>query len=198
MQRGAAAGPSDQEKRLTPRPVAHRERTLEMAQAFLAEVRRDLARATAAGCDLPPRLRSVHLRAGHATPEYRTLAIPTTPGADGPSPEILSGMIARYAAIRPPCCMILTLDGLSEGSDGAPRPILIAEARDAIGTRVFWMQGFRTVDGKVEWEPPMGGGWQDPGDQELILDLAFAESTEPAAPLPKNRPGHTVEPHLVS
>jgi hypothetical protein len=169
-----------------------------MAQAFLAEVRRDLGKAVAAGCDLPPRLRSVHLRAGHATPEYRTLAIPTTPGSEGPSPDILSSMIARFAGLHPPCCMMLSLDGLSEGADGSARPILIAEARDAIGTRLFWMQGFRTVEGKIEWEPPMGGGWQDPADQELILDLAFADqaAAAPAAPPPR-APKQTTEAHLV-
>jgi hypothetical protein len=166
-----------------------------MARAFLAEVRRDLEKATAAGCDLPPRLRSVHVRAGHATPEYRTLAIPTTPG-DDPSPDVLSGLIARYAAVRSPSCMILALDGLSLGDDGQPRPILIAEARDALGNRVFWMQPFRAVEGKIEWEEAVGGGWQDPGEQELILDLAFAGS--PVAgevfPLPAPAP----ETHLAS
>ena len=180
---------------MTPRPVAQRERTVEMAHAFLAEVRRDLGKAVAAGCDLPPRLRSVHLRAGHATPEYRTLAIPTTPGNEGPSPDILSSMIARYAELHPPCCMMLALDGLSEGPSGTPRPILIAEARDAVGTRLFWMQGFRAVDGKIEWEPPIGGGWQDPADQELILDLAFAQEPAPA-PLPRAARA-TTEAHLV-
>jgi hypothetical protein len=187
---------------LTPRAVAQRERTIEMAQAFLAEVRHDLARATAAGCDLPPRLRSVHVRAGHATPEYRTLAIPTDAAAGGGSPEILSGMIARYAALRPPSCMILALDGLTHGEDGAPRPILIAEARDAVGTRIFWMQPFRAVAGKIEWETPMCGGWQDPADQELILDLAFVEMQAHAQEAPAHTP-RTVrrpatEPHLIS
>jgi hypothetical protein len=176
------------------RPVALRERTIEMAHAFLEEVRRDLAKATAAGCDLPPRLRSVHLRAGHATPEYRTLAIPALPGSQGTSPDLLSTMIAQYAALRPPCCMILTLDGLSEGSDGVPQPVLIAEARDAVGTRVFWMQPFRAVDGKIEWGTPVTGGWQDPADQELILDLAFVEA--PTAPAAHAHPSATT-PHLV-
>ena len=167
-----------------------------MAHAFLAEVRRDLGKAVAAGCDLPPRLRSVHLRAGHATPEYRTLAIPTTPGSEGPSPDILSTMIARYAELHPPCCMMLSLDGISDGPNGIPRPILIAEARDAVGTRVFWMQGFRAVDGKIEWEAPMGGGWQDPAEQELILDGAFEEQAASAAP-PARAPKASTEAHLV-
>ena len=186
------------EKSLTPRGVAQRERTIEMAQAFLAEVRHDLERATAAGCDLPPRLRSVHVRAGHATPEYRTLAIPADPGAGGASPEELSTMIARYAAMRPPSCMILALDGLSQGEDGASRPILIAEARDAIGTRVFWMQPFRAVAGKIEWEPPMAGGWQDPAEQELILDLAFVEAAEAPPAIGRTHRRAATEPHLLT
>ena len=169
---------------------------MEMAEAFLAEVQRDLARATAAGCDLPPRLRSVHVRAGHATPEYRTLEIPPTPGSASPSPDALSAMIAQYAAVRFPCCLMLTLDGISEGADGTPRPILIAEARDVVGTRAFWMQGFRAVEGRIEWEAPIGGGWQDPADQELILDLAFEETSPVAAPATPRRVAAT-EAHLV-
>lgn len=178
------------------RAVAHPERTIEMAEAFLAEVQRDLARATAAGCDLPPRLRSVHVRAGHATPEYRTLEIPPRPGSASSSPDMLSAMIAQYAAVRAPCCMMLTLDGISEGAGGTPRPVLIAEARDVVGTRVFWMQGFQAVDGRIEWEPPVGGGWQDPADQELILDLAFQEAETVAAAAPPRAVAAT-EAHLV-
>lgn len=185
---------------MTPRAVAQRERTIEMAHAFLAEVRRDLEKATAAGCDLPPRLRSVHVRSGHATPEYRTLAIPTDPSAGGASPEVLSAMIARYAALRPPSCMMLALDGLSEGEDGGTFPILIAEAHDVVGTRVFWMQPFRTEGGKIEWGAPIGGGWRDPGDQELILDLAFVEmeANEPPPPAPRAVRRPASEPHLIT
>lgn len=188
---------------MTPRSVAQRERTIEMAQAFLAEVRHDLERATAAGCDLPPRLRSVHVRAGHATPEYRTLAIPTDAVAGGGSPEVLSGMIARYAAMHPPSCMILALDGLTQGDDGESCPILIAEARDVAGTRIFWMQPFRAVGGKIEWETPLCGGWQDPAEQELILDLAFVEMQAVAQEAPPPPARRTVrrpasEPHLIS
>ena len=182
---------------MTPRAVAQRERTVEMAHAFLAEVRRDLERATAAGCDLPPRLRSVHVRAGHATPEYRTLAIPADAGSGGASPEVLSEMIARYAALRPPSCMILALDGLSQADDGSSCPILIAEARDAVGTRLFWMQPFRATGGKIEWDTPVGGGWQDPGDQELILDGAFADAAE-VAPAVTRGIHRAAEPHLLT
>lgn len=172
------------------RGIAQRERTLEQARALVAEVRRDLERATAAGCDVPPRLRTVHSRPGHATPEYRTLAIPAPPGTVGASPDMLSAMIARYAAARPPVCMLLALDGFAETGEGAPQPILIAEARDVAGTRLFWMQPFRAVDGKLEWGEPVGGGWQDPGEQELILDLAFASTVETqtrGVPLPEPR-----------
>ena len=181
---------------MTPRAVAQRERTIEMAEAFLTEVRRDLERATAAGCDRPPRLRSVHVRAGHATPEYRTLAIPAD--AEGASPEVLSTMIARYAALRPPACMILALDGLSQAEDGTSHPILIAEARDAVGTRVFWMQPFRAVAGKIQWEPALSGGWQDPEEQELILDLAFTEMQEVAPPVARTPRRAAAEPHLIT
>ena len=185
---------------MTARALAQRERTIELAEAFLAEMRRDLERATAAGCDLPPRLRSVHVRAGHATPEYRTLAIPTDPSAGVASPEVLSAMIARYAALRPPSCMILALDGLSEGEGGVTFPILIAEAHDSAGTRVFWMQPFRAAEGKIEWEAPIGGGWRDPADQELILDLAFAEpeAREPAPPAPRSVRRPAPAPHLTT
>lgn len=183
---------------MTPRAAAQRDRTIEMAESFLADVRRDLERATASGCDLPPRLRSVHVRAGHATPEYRTLEIPATSGSESASPELLSALIARYAAVRPPCCMILTLDGLSEAPDGTPCPILIAEARDNVGTRAYWMQPFQAVDGRIEWEEPAGGGWQDPEEQELILDLAFTTLEAAAQPAPVQRATRSAAPHLVS
>lgn len=159
---------------MTSRAIVQRDRTLELAGAFLAEVRRDLERATAAGCDLPPRLRSVHLRAGHATPEYRTLGIPVDGSSGGASPEALSRLIARYASLHPACCLFLAMDGLTAGDDGVARPVLIAEARDAGGTRRFWRQPFVVSSGRIEWGEPAVGGWRDPEDQELILDLAFA------------------------
>ena len=154
--------------------MIQRDRTLEIAGAFLAEVRRDLERASAGGCDLPPRLRSVHQRSGHATPEYRTVSIPLDASTGGGSPELLSKLIARYAAIHPACCLFLAMDGLTAGADGIARPVLIAEARDAVGTRLFWMQPFATVAGRIAWGEADHGGWRDPGEQELILDLAFA------------------------
>lgn len=145
-----------------------------MAHNFLAEVRRDLERAAAAGCDLPPRVRTVHLRPGHATPEYRTLAIPVSPGGEPRSPEMLSALIASFAAVSSPPCMFLALDGLTETADGEPGSILIAEARDVGGTRLYWMQPFLVRNARLEWGEPVAGGWQEPGDQDLILDAAFA------------------------
>lgn len=178
--------PSPGGQSLTSRAIVQRDRTLELADAFLAEVRRDLERATAAGCDLPPRLRSVHVRAGHATPEYRTLAIPADPATGGGSPEVLSALISRYAVMHPSCCLMLAMDGLTRSEPGGEeRPVLIAEARDSAGTRVFWMQPFRVAAGRIAWEEPSGGGWQDPDDQELILDGAFAAAAE--LPLPRAR-----------
>lgn len=149
------------------------QRVLEWAHAFLEEVRHDLERAAAEGADLPPRLRVVNLRPGQAAPELRTLAIPIPAGGEGSSPEILSGLIARYAADKPSACLLLALDVLAAGDDGSQRPILIAEARERGGTRLFLMQPFRVRDRRVTWEEPLEGGWQDPGDEEMILDAAF-------------------------
>jgi hypothetical protein len=154
--------------------MAQPERVLEMAHAFLQEVRRDMEKAAAEGTDLPPRLRTVQARPGHGTPEFRTLAIPLPPGGEGSSPEILSSLIARYAADKPPSCLLLALDVLGADDDGGQRPLLIAEARDRWGTRIFMMQPFRIERGKIRWEEPLGGGWQDPGGEEMILDAAFA------------------------
>lgn len=159
---------------MTRRAIVHGERTVEMAHNFLAEVRRDLEKAAVAGCDLPPRVRTVHLRPGHATPEYRTLAIPVPPGGEARSPETLSSLIARFAAVSSPSCMFLALDGLTETAEGTPGAILIAEARDAGGTRLYWMQPFVVRNARLEWGEPLAGGWQEPGDQELILDASFA------------------------
>jgi hypothetical protein len=153
-----------------------------MADAFLAEARRDLERAVSLGCDLPPRLRSVNSRPGHATPEYRTLAIPPDPGGLPLSPETLSEMIARYAARKPPSCVMLAMDGISTMEDGDERPVLIAEVRDAESTRAFWMQTYRRVGGSLAWDEPIAGGWQDPADNELILDLVFTRHTQAPAP----------------
>lgn len=150
------------------------QRVLEWAHVFVEEVRRDLEKASSEGADLPPRLRVVTLRQGQAAPETRTLAVPLPPGGEGASPEILSSLIARYAAERPAACLLLALDVVSAADDGSQRPLLIAEARERGGTRLFMMQPFQVRDGKVRWEEPLGGGWQDPGGEEMILDAAFA------------------------
>jgi len=146
------------------------ERVLAFATRFLDEVREDIARARMDDSDTPPRIRSVHERPGHATPEFRTLTIPIPDGFGGMSPEVLSGAIARFAASKKPDCLLLAFD--AENGDG---PVLIAEARCRYGTRLFWMQPY-TVGGShgVEWGEPVGGGWNDPGEEEMILDGAFS------------------------
>lgn len=155
--------------------VARRSRTLELGEAFLVEARRDLERAAAQGSDVPPRIRSVHERPGHATVEYRTLAVPIPPRGEGASPAVLSRVIAQYAATRDPSCILLALDVLGQDAAGEPQPILIAEARDRSGTRLFYMQPFRQTGQRIVWEEPTSGGWSDPGDEEMILDAAFGD-----------------------
>lgn len=155
--------------------LVRRERTLEWAHAFLEEVRREIAAAAQQGNDVPPRLRSVHERSGHATPEYRTLAIPVPDDAGGASPEVLSGLIARFARAKPATCLILVFDAVMQGADGDPQSVLIAELRDRSGARFFLVQPFaRSPDGVVSWDEPIEGGWREPGDEEMILDAAFA------------------------
>lgn len=149
------------------------ERMLSLATRFLDEMRSDIQKAIGADSDTPPRLRSVHERAGHATPEYRTLNIPVPDDAGGASPEVLSGMIARYAAEKRPDGLLLALEAEVQRPDHAG-PVLIAEVRDRHGTRLFWMQPYTVTRGRVTWSEPDAEGWQDPGDEEMILDAAFA------------------------
>lgn len=151
-------------------------RVLELAHAFLEDVRREMERATAEDADLPPRLRIVHQRSGQSAPELRTLAVPVPPGGEGSSPEILSSLIARYVAQKPVSCLLLALDVVSADEDGSERPMLIAEASSESGTRFFMMQPFRVENGRVTWEEPLGGGWQDPGREEMILDASFGRA----------------------
>lgn len=153
--------------------VGRRQRTLELADSFVDEVRVELARAVRQGADLPPRIRSVHERVGHATPEFRTLAVPIPPGAEGESPEVLSEAIARYARSKEPQCLLLALDVVGSAEDGSPRAMLIAEARDRSGTRRFLVQPFEPRGRDIVWGEPVQGGWQDPGEEEMILDAAF-------------------------
>lgn len=154
--------------------LARRERVLQWARLFVEEVRAEIEHAARSGTDVPPRLRSVHERPGHATPEYRTLAIPID-AAVGASPEVLSGTIARFARAKPATCLILVLDAVIQLGTGDPRPVLIAEVRDRDGSRLFLMQPFeRDSGGNVRWDDPLEGGWREPGAEEMILDAAFA------------------------
>lgn len=149
------------------------ERTLGMATRFLEEVRGDIGRAALEGADIPPRLRSVHEKPGHATPEFRTVAIPIPDGVGGAPPEILSGTIARYAEVKKPDCLLLAMEAELDTDGAGSRPVLIAEARDRTGTRMYWMQPYSPAGTHVDWAEPLAGGWSDPGEAEMILDAAF-------------------------
>lgn len=155
--------------------MARRERALSWAHSFLQEVRREIEQAALTGNDVPPRLRSVHERQGHATPEYRTLAIPVPDGAGPASPETMSEIIARFARAKPATCLILIFDAVTLPAEGDPVPVLIAEVRDRDGARFFLMQPYEKDErGVVKWGEPMEGGWREPGSEEMILDAAFA------------------------
>ncbi|HYR07123.1 MAG TPA: hypothetical protein VEQ60_05130 [Longimicrobium sp.] len=149
------------------------ERTLGMATRFLDEVRGDIGRAALEGADIPPRLRSVHEKPGHATPEFRTVAIPVPDGLGSVPPEILSGTIARYAQTRKPDCLMLAMEAEMDADGAGSRTVLIAEARDRTGTRMYWMQPYSPAGSRVDWDEPLTGGWCDPGEAEMILDAAF-------------------------
>lgn len=116
----------------------------------------------------------MHERAGHASPEYRTLAVPIPAGAEGASPAVLSTSIASYARRKRPDCILLVLDVMGTADDGSAQQLLIAEARDRDGTRLYLIQPFHVDGQKVAWQEPFNGGWQDPGEEEMILDAAFA------------------------
>ena len=161
------------------------ERTLGMATRFLDEVRTDIQRAAQEGGDIPPRIRSVHEKPGHATPEFRTVGIPVPDGMAGASPDVLSDAIATYARQRRPDCMLLAMEAEMEVG-GSARLLLIAEARDRTGTRMYWMQPYRPGGAAVDWDEPLDGGWRDPGEQEMILDAAFSGAA--AEPPPARRP----------
>ena len=158
------------------------ERMLGMATRFLEEVREDIGRAAQEGADIPPRLRSVHEKPGHATPEYRTVAIPVPEGMGGVPPDILSGTIARYARVKKPDCLMLAMEAELSADGGGTRPVLIAEARDRTGTRMYWMQPYSTGGPRVDWDEPLTGGWSDPGEAEMILDAAFTRGDGQEAP----------------
>ena len=172
--------------------IARLERTLGAATRFLEEVRAEIERSAPEGADMPPRLRCVHERPGHATPEYRTVGISVPEGLAGASPEVLSGLIVRYAAEKSPTALVLALDLVLDSGNG-PEPVLVSEARDGAGTRLFWMQAYRVDGGSVVWEEPAEGGWRDPGEEEMILDAAFqvlaVRAAQPAAPARRRRAG---------
>lgn len=148
------------------------ERVLHFAARFLEDMREDVARAAAEGSDAPPRVRSVHEVPGHATPDFRTIAIPVP--HDAPfSPELLSATIARYAQQKRPDCLLLALEAEMAREDGVTGPVLIAEARDRVGTRLFWMQPYELDGRRIKWGEPRNGGWIDPGEEEMILDASF-------------------------
>lgn len=149
------------------------ERTLGMATRFLDEVRGDIGRAALEGADIPPRLRSVHEKPGHATPEFRTVAIPVPDGLGSVPPEILAGTIAKYAQTRKPDCLMLAMEAEMDADGEGSRTVLIAEARDRTGTRMYWMQPYSPAGTRVDWDEPLTGGWCDPGEAEMILDAAF-------------------------
>jgi len=159
---------------LSERTIGAYQRTLRFAHDFVEESRLDLARAAVEGVDIPPRIRAIHDRPGHASPEYRTLAVPIPPGAEGASPTVLSSAIAKYAANRSPSCLLLTLDIVAVNDDDEPQSLFVAEARDHAGTRLFLAQPFTIVAGRIEWAEPVDGGWRDPGEDEMIIDAAFA------------------------
>lgn len=154
------------------------ERTLRMANRFLDEVRIGIAHAADGGQGAPPRLRSVHERAGHASPEYRTMGIPVEDADGGASPDVLSGAIARYTRAKAPDCLLLAIEAVRDGDDGIASPVLIAEARDTGGTRMYWVQPYRLAGRDVVWEEPVDGGWRDPGAEEMILDAGFGDAPE--------------------
>jgi hypothetical protein len=149
------------------------ERTRAYAEKFLEQMRGELQRAASAGHDSPPRLRSIHERPGHATPEFRTLVIPVPPGVAQLSPQILSATIAYFAAKRAPDRLLLGMDAVHSDERGVTRPVLILEARDQVGTRLFWMQAYQLENGSIRWMEPLTGGWLNPGDRQMILDAAF-------------------------
>lgn len=151
------------------------QRTVQLAAAFLEEVRRDVEQAVMGGRDFAPRLRSVHERSGHATPEYRTMAIPVPAEAvaSGHSPELLSRTIAHFAEEKHPVCLFLAVDVLMDTAAGPPQSALILEARDAAGTRRYLVQTYEVESRRVRWATLRTAEWLDAGDQEMILDAAF-------------------------
>jgi hypothetical protein len=149
------------------------ERTRAHADHFLVEMRSEIARCAAQGQSFVPRLRSVHERPGHATPEFRTLLISPPDRAGQLSPELLSVSIAHFAKQRAPDRLVLVLDAVRATDPGETISVLIGEARGLAGTRLFFFQPYELVNDEVRWGEPFDGSWRDPGEEELILDAAF-------------------------
>jgi hypothetical protein len=125
----------------------------------------------------------VHETPGHTTPEFRTLNIPIPDGAGVLPVDVLSGAIARYAKQKRPDRLLLAMEAEMQGT-----PVLIAEAHDLNGSRLYWVQPFRRKAGGIQWEEPLGGGWQDPGEQEMILDESYVDAAPPRAPARRGSP----------
>ena len=156
------------------------ERVLHYAARFLDDMRDDVERAVAEGSDTPARVRSVHEVPGHATPDFRTIAIPPAEPGETRSPEVLSDTIAQYARRKKPDALMLALEAEMAREGGKSGPVLIAEARDRSGTRLFWMQPYEVDGRRVRWGEPHNGGWIDPGEEEMILDASFPRTAAAA------------------
>jgi hypothetical protein len=150
------------------------ERTRAHADLFLEEMRSEIVRCSMDGTGFLPRVRCINERQGHATPEFRTLLIPPGDGATLLSPDALSVTIADFARRRTPDRLVLVMDATYSADGGEEASILVAEARDRVGTRLFLIQPYRGTGGSVIWQPPRNGSWQDPGEEEMILDAAFS------------------------
>jgi hypothetical protein len=129
-----------------------------------------------------PRLRSVHERPGHATPEYRTLAIPVPAdsGAGGHPPQLLSRAIAHFAEQKHPVSLFLAIDVLMDTAAGPPQSAIILEARDVAGTRRYLVRMYEVESRRVRWSNPSAVEWLDAGEQEMILDAAFEGRATPS------------------
>jgi hypothetical protein len=161
-------------------PKVQQGRTLRWAQVFLDEIKCTIERACYSEQDVMlPRMRAVHERRGHATPEFRTAVIPVAGEAAGQFPELLGRTLAQYARTRPPVALLLAIGLVGIGRNGQPTNLLILEAHDGKGTRRCWKQGYATGSRTVSWDAPELEGWFEPGEDEMILDIAFAAAPDP-------------------
>ncbi len=102
-------------------------------------------------------------------------AMPDTPPGHVPAPPRppYARTVELHGHIIDSHILSQVMDLVMDRGDGNSGPALVAEARDAAGTRLFWMQPYRVDGGRVAWEDPVGHGWRDPGEEEMILDAAF-------------------------